>query len=110
MKAPVSEPTAGQGLIDEIDRLSERIEGAVRYISKLREEREELRQTSQRLRGEQNRLLQEAGVETFGELLAAIGQVDRLREENAVLQAEREEVSDRLAAILEKVDLVERDF
>lgn len=110
MDAPTTQRAAEQGVMHELDRLAERIDRAAELITRLREERDELKRTSERLRGEQNRLLQEAGADDYGELLAAIARLQRAEEENAELRAEREEVSGRLSAIIEKVDLVERDF
>ncbi len=110
MEAPTAQRAAEEGVMEELDRLAEKIDRATEFLARLREERDDLKRVNERLRGEQNRLLQEAGVGEYSELLAAITRLQRAEEENAQLRAEREQVSDRLAAIIEKVDLVERDF
>lgn len=99
-----------QDLLDELDNLAEKVDQATDVVRRLRGERQELHSACERLRGEQNRLFQVTGVDNYADLLAAVGRLKQLLEENRTLQIEREEVSKRLEAIIEKVDLVQRDF
>jgi len=103
-------PSLQQDILDELDNLADKVDRATEVVGRLRGERQELRSACERLRGEQNRLFQVAGVDNYSDLLTALSRLKQLLEENRTLQTEREEVSKRLEAIMEKVDLVQRDF
>jgi len=89
---PASRPAA---LLEDLDRIAERLEGAARLLADARRER--------------GALLEAAGVRAMPALFRRIEEWLRLEEENHCLQSDRREAAARLRAVIDKVDMLPRD-
>jgi uncharacterized protein (DUF3084 family) len=88
-------------LLADLDRLAVRLDDAAEQVRHLRDERDGLAAGWKRLCGE-------AGVHDAEGLSGVIARWKSLEQENRQLQRERESIAKRLAALLEKVDLLQR--
>jgi chromosome segregation ATPase len=89
-------------LLADLDRLAARLDDAATQVKRLRDERDQLAAAWQRLCGE-------AGVRDADGLSGVVARWKSLEQENRQLQRERESIAKRLATLLEKVDLLQRD-
>ena len=89
-------------LLADLDRLAARLDDTATQVKRLRDERDQLAAGWQRLCGE-------AGVRDADGLSGVVARWKSLEQENRQLQRERESIAKRLATLLEKVDLLQRD-
>ena len=108
MESALHQETSREGLIESLDRLSEKVESAKAVIFELRRNSSELGQECETLRSERAIILEAAGAQDMNALLNAIEKLSSTEKTNLVLIQEREEVSKRVEALIEKVDLLEQ--
>ncbi len=107
METRTGEEMAEQGLLEEIDRLAEKMDLAVSVIAELRKERTALRVERDVLRKDRERILDAAKATSTEEVLQKLGRVRELESRLQALEQERQEVARRLSALIEKVDSLE---
>jgi len=107
METRTGEKMAEQGLLEEIDRLAEKMDLAVSVIAELRKERTALRVERDVLRKDRERILDAAKATSTEEVLQKLGRVRELESRLQALEQERQEVARRLSALIEKVDSLE---
>lgn len=96
-------------LLQDLDRLLQKLESVAGELRKLRAERDRLSGELSRVSLENARLVQIAGVANGNELLAKMARLSELEKVNQALDLERAETARRLAALIEKVDLLQQE-
>ncbi|MBM3317767.1 MAG: hypothetical protein FJY75_07925 [Candidatus Eisenbacteria bacterium] len=99
MEAPGRTEALHEQLAADLDRLSARLEQTVALVQGLRRERDELVER-------QAGLCREAGVRDLAALSGVVERWKTLEQENRLLGRERQLVAQRLAALLDQVDLL----
>ncbi len=102
----MADATTDGGVVAELERLAQCVEAAAARLSRLQRERDEIARERDELLRDRQGLWRVAGVSDREELVQLIRQARELVEENRALLRERREVSGRLAALIEKVDLL----
>ncbi len=109
METTAVKETPHQALLEELDRLSDRVEMTTKLIRRLRDERGEAQAECESLRRERDRILEAAGTTDTAALLRQIDRIQELEEQSSELMAERDEVARRLSALIDKVDLLQSE-
>ncbi len=108
MESTLLQETTRLGLVQSLDRLGEKVESAKRLIVELRRINSELSHENEGLRSERAIILESANVQDMDALLNTIESLSGTEKDNRKMIQEREEISKRVEALIEKVDLLEQ--